>query len=64
MWIDIIDENKQPKLVNLDCVSCIFPADDGVHLVMADGCVLISISKEYYYDKLCEILTKTSTKLC
>lgn len=59
MWINITDEKKQPKLVNLDYVSCIFPADDGIHLVMGDGCVLISIDK-YLYSNLCEILTKTS----
>lgn len=61
MWINIIDgEINKPRLVNLDYVSCIFPDDDGIHLVMSDGCVLISISKEYSYNKLCEILTKSS----
>ncbi len=60
MWINITDgETNEPKLVNLDYVSCIFPDDDGIHLVMSDGCVLISISKEYYYNKLCETLTKS-----
>ena len=61
MWINIIDgETSKPKLVNLNYVSCIFPDDDGIHLVMSDGCVLISISKEYPYNKLYEILTKPS----